>query len=466
MSELAQLVSDIQDVLASRDSAEKAEVLRLAAAYVRACRAVNEKAFQCRDLLRDGLRDQALNYAESEPPLAAGMEYLSFPERRAWVELCESMGLEMRQHDLNDDVTARVLDDLHPESEAYEGLLRTHRRLALGLAPISERLRVLRRLAELDRQRSFWEKDIRTFEEARAAELEEEAEQASAGGDLPRLENILTELESDVWLKLPPEEVIARVGGMITPHRTRSAAERFTRLAEQIREAHSIPDEHRARILIGQWSDFIRQSGIRPDPGLAGTVAATRAWLDELDHTRQEENEFREACLALELAIDENRPQGELEKLAAAVLRFGLDMPELLAARFNSRIRELQRSRGRKFKLALAGIIGALLIIAGSITFYVVKSSYQRRVQEWHAKIDRALTDGNLDIAGAHLETLRKQDPDVYAEPVIQNDLARYKVAEEQEEDRIKQFATAISNAEREVETFKATDPTVTLEYP
>ena len=457
MNEIAQLVADIQMVISSGGNVEKAEVLKLAAAYVRVCRQINEKAYQCRDMLRDGLGDRAVSFAEEEPPLAAGAEFLNFPERRAWIDLCESMGLEMRQHDLNADVIARVLSDLHADSDAFEAVLKVHRRLALGQAPLVNRLEVLRQLADLDRQRSFWDKDIRTFEEARLLELEKEAEQAGAEGDLGGLETVLAELDSDVWLTPPPEQLVTKVEEITLPHRARSAQERFVQLSEQIRAAHSVPDERRARALIGQWQQVISQTGMRPAQDLVDNVASVQAWLAELDKERQEETEFEEACMALEAALDEGRKQPELEKLAATVLRFGLDMPELLAARFNSRIAELQRAGRRRFSLALAGIIGVLLIVAAGIAVYLVLSGYQDRVNEWHTKIDRALNEGELETAAAHFETLKKDHADIYAEAVIQNDLARYNQLVAEEETRLKHYAEARDKVKKEIEAFKAT---------
>jgi len=443
------VMREIQEFLASGGQADKERLLQVAANYVLACRAVNERAQRCRDLLREGLRREAVALATQKPTLQEDMNALDCPERTAWVDLCEASGLEVRQYDLNADVASRVLKDLSTDTDKIENLLRLHRYLSLGRAPILQRLRVLRQLSRLDPERTFWQEDVQAFEAARLEELASLAARAAAAQEAKTLEAILAELQSPDWLKAPPGSFVRSVEQMLAPHRQRLADARFAALAEQLHQAHSSQDEARCRDLLAQWRQVIEETAVDPAPALAEHVSIVEAWLGELQTLKAEEKTYQDACAGLEAALDGNKALRVLEQNAAAVLRFGRGIPQLLGTRLDRRIEELRRAARRRFALAMTGIVGALLLVAGVLAAVSYWQSRKGERARWQEQLVQAMQEQNLAKVDEILKYLEENRPDIYATPEIQNPRVEYANKLAQEERRKKELDSYMRDVEK-----------------
>lgn len=410
-------INQIQHILSAGEAVAKEKVAELVWAYASACQQVNEKAQRCLELLRQNRRADAQRLAKQPPDLEQELRLLDFPERVAWLGLCETAGLPIGQG-LDVDALDGIVQEIYSEGGALDHLLKTFRRMSIGRAPLAERLRLLRDIRRADPQHDLWTEHVRAFEAARQAELLKEGEAADASGDLSTLENILGELKSGEWLS-PPVRFIAAVERIIIPHRRRYAMARFAELASDLHEAHGRMDEQRCRFLLSQVEAVVSQTGVSPDAATEAAIEPVQTWLDQLDAAQREDAAFEAACAALELAIDENKDRLALEKLAGAVFRFERGMPELLAARFNSRMEELGRKAKRRFALTLTGVIGGVLILAGLVTAVIVWQSLSSERERWRGEIASALEKGDLEGAGRLLSGVAEKNPEVSASPEI-----------------------------------------------
>lgn len=274
-------ISKIQHILSTGETVAKEKVAELVWAYASACRRLNERVQKCLDFLRQGRRPDALRLAKEPPDLQQELRLLDFPERPAWLDLCETAGLPIAQS-LDTNALEAIIQETYSEGGTLDRLLKTFKRMSLGRAPLADRLRLLRRIHQTDPQPDLWLEDIRAFEAAREAELLGEAEEADEKGDLAALESLLAELRSGEWLA-PPARLLATIEKITAPHRQRYAMACFTQLAEDLHEAHGRMDEQRCRFLLGQWESVVRETGVQPDEALAERVSPVRQWIDELD---------------------------------------------------------------------------------------------------------------------------------------------------------------------------------------
>ena len=443
MESTSELVEQIRTALAATDTLSKDQLLQLATSFVRACQAVNQKAQRCRDLLRDGMRDEASQLAAEAPTLQDEALALDFVERLAWVEFCEAAGLEIRQHDLNADTVNRVLKSLSTDARKLEALLRLHRRLALGRAPLGQRVRVLRQIARADTERTFWQEDLKTFEAARREELQAVATQAARAGDLDAMDAILTELRSQDWLVPPPPTVVSAIERLFAPFIQRRADNQFTNLTEQLHEAHGTQNEPAARQLLAQWQGLIQSTGVDPPPALIDQVGAVESWLNDLDAMRAEEAAFEDACRTLREALNENKGRRALEALAADILRSGRPMPDLLAARLNARLAELQKASRRKFVLMMVAIAGTVVLIAAGVAAFSYWQQQLAVQKRFLAQLQQAKQQGNSEEIAAILSQIEKQNPDFYRDPRVQS----HRIEHQQ----------AVAARERDQQTFDTT---------
>jgi len=431
-------VKQIQDLLTAGEAVTKEKVAELVWAYAAACQQLNERAQACLDLLRQGRRADAQRLAKEPPDLEQELRLLDFPERGAWLDLCESAGLPISQS-LDANALGAIALQVYTEGGRLDSLLKMFKRMSLGRAPLADRLRILRQIRRADPQHDLWLEDVRAFEAARQAELLTEAEAADAGGDLRTLESILGELRSGEWLA-PPARFVAGVEKIIVPHRRRYAAGRFAELAADLHEAHGRMDEQRCRFVLQQIEGVTRETGVTPDAATEEVVDPVDTWLGQLDAARQEETDFEAACAALGLALDENKDRLTLDQLAGAVFRFERGMPELLAAYFNTRMEELNRKARRRFTLTLTAVVGGVLVVAGLVTAAIVWQGRASERERWRSEIASALRKDDLEGAGRLLAGVAEKSPEVSGTPEIEALRREYERKVKEEAARLAEF--------------------------
>ncbi|MHC4561150.1 MAG: ATP-binding protein [Planctomycetota bacterium] len=425
---------------------QQESVAVLANDLLQASRAVNDQAGECHELLRRGQKTEAAAIAKAQPDLRVEADALNFSELGQWLDLCECCSLPA-PYVLDQDVVDAVIDDVYGLSHTRNELLRLHRRMAMGRAPLAHRLRVLRKLRQVDSDSNVWKDDIEAYEAARIDELTDDLHRADARGDLPAMTAIRAEMASDKWLHAPSEKVLAAIDQRMAPHRRKLAMERYRKLIDQLRDAHAAMDETLCRDLMARWADVQAKTGF--DAGdLAEEIAPVRGWLADLQQAQDDQRAFQQDCAALEAAIDEQAPSDQLDKLAAGVLRHDQGMPQVLAARFQSRMEELRRGGRRRFALAITGVLVAAILLAAGAWLTARHLTRRGDVGRWRSQLADVLADEDLDAAAEMFAQLQRQQPAVYAAPEIVGLRKRYDDLVAQDVSRRQQFANLIAAVE------------------
>ena len=411
----------------------------LAQNYASICQDINERAYQCQEFLGRGQRKEAVQLAKNAPDLKAIAKAIDFRERGLWLDICEEYELPFPDI-IDTDIVTVVIDEAYGQKRTIQSLLMLHRRMALGKAPLADRLRVLRKLCKADAANVIWRDDLVVLEQARVEELIKTAERANRDGDLAVLETIQRELASDEWLNPPNRALLRGVADMIQPHRGRLAIKRYRGLVTDIRNAHGSMDEDRCRLLLDQWYGVEQATGFSPGEKLAGDVAPVEEWLEELSQAQAEEDTYDTACLTLEQAIDEDHSRDDLEKLAANILRCDRGMPDLLAARFNSKVEELARVAKRKFSLRLTGVVVALLMLGAGITLGILRYNKSKERTRWRDQIAAAVDKGDMNAADKLFDALASEAPQFAHDPDIESLRAKRDKIVKKEKDRKDEF--------------------------
>ena len=206
MIDYQRIVDDLRAAAASA-SVETADMLRMAAAdYVVACEEVNDRLRACGQLLKRGLRAEALQQADMEPNLLDVAATLDLPERTAMLPLLKSLGIVPPPALLLD--VASELNEAYAQQAPLETLLAQHRLQALAGSPLSARITTLRLIARLDSTNPVWQEDLLLYERERLKEIQNEANQAARAGNLFLLESLQAELQAVSWLEIPPSNLV------------------------------------------------------------------------------------------------------------------------------------------------------------------------------------------------------------------------------------------------------------------
>ena len=158
------------------------------------------------NLLRQGLRSEAIRLAEAEPVLLDVVAILDFPERQQWVATLGRFGIA-RPAGLLVDLAAE-LNEAYAQEQPLAPLLARHRLLAISQAPLRMRIETLREIAGLEQNNPIWQEDLLGYERERQKQVEREVTEAANAGDAAWLATLDGELRDTPWLAAPPAQLL------------------------------------------------------------------------------------------------------------------------------------------------------------------------------------------------------------------------------------------------------------------
>lgn len=396
MSRYRQTIDDLRAFLQGDDQRLTDRVARLAEEYAAGCREANDRLRRCMERLGQGLRAEAVQLAEAEPPVTELVTELDLAELQpAWDEICMAYDLP-KAEPLRLEL-AEAINEAYAELEPLNALLSRHRRLALARAPLPWRIDVLRQLAVADSQTTFWEDDLRAYERARLREVEQESREAAKAGDTGRLQAIIEELTGSDWRERPGADLLRRVrslGGQVTRQTARQELEAFEPALHAVFAALDLPA---ARLMRDRWLEAAGRAKLADGDPLAERVAPILGWIADEDAREAREREFRQAVGELEAAV-ENDAVGltELDRRAHATARFDLEIPAALAAAYRTRRASLEAGERRRRVLIGVAAATALLVVAGFVGMVLWRSGVAVQARQLAGEVTRLTDDGKL----------------------------------------------------------------------
>lgn len=374
MADPKQIVEKIRGFLAATDQTQSAELTQSSADYSELCLEANARLARCADFLRLGLRSEAIQFADCNPPLLETVSMLDLPSIGAWEQICATYGLP-RPVRLMMDV-AKTLNDAYAEQEPIKPLLVKHRLLALTNAPLSERLSVLRQLALADAASPCWSDDVKEFERARISSLKVEAASAIRAASIERIDQLLAEITAEAWQSPFPEPLKASLSCASASLRGAGAIKQLQSMVPRVREAHAAMNLEECREVFAQWSQIAAESKAGLPDDLLAEIQPLTQLLERQNKARERARAFRTACNELAAALDANATAETLQQVYRYVISFEMELPEALLAEFQRRLsrlqRDVQKEKRRQFATAMVLVTAvalALIAMAWTILF-------------------------------------------------------------------------------------------------
>lgn len=335
----ARIVDEIRDLLLSYDQSMRDSLVGLARDYAEACVEANKRLSKCQWLLQQGLRVEALRLAREAPDLLDSIQALDFPERGAWTELVKEYGLAIPPE--FDAVAIEFVQSAYVEDDSLKELLREHRRLALILAPLRQRIDVLRELAAKDPNNPVWGADIQALELARVEQIKQEAAEARRRQDVAGLGLLNDELSAKGWLIPLPESIIREVSQALAQFRQNQGQQDMAGLVFSLHEAFAALDVDAARQIRARWRQIEGKSGMSAETPFSKQVEPVFQWLDEIDRQEAEESDYHLTLADLDRGLGEGLRRPELVQLYDEIVRYGRRVPDDIEARYRARIADL-----------------------------------------------------------------------------------------------------------------------------
>jgi hypothetical protein len=446
MLEYQRLVDEIQSAVYSLGTADPDLLREVAAQYAEACELANQRLRSCRQLLKQGLRGEAIQLAEQQPNLLDFVSMLDFPELPQWNQILYDWQMAVPPQ-LRIDV-ASELNEAYTDQQPLQLLLRNHRLLALGRAPLAGRIAVLRRIQQADPLNHTWQDDLRDWEKVRLKQLSSEAERAFTGQDGAALAALLGEVESSQWSIPPANEIVQRIRNAFQHISVAQARTEVEALEYELIAAYSAFDVEAGQAARKSWLSLAAIANVTPGDPLYESALPALDWLEEQDRLALDKESRDRAIQRLTQALDDGEPREKLEKLYHAAIRSDQPLPKLLESRLRNRLASFDLGSKRKQRLIVLGVVGLVILAGSAIAGLIFMQKHFQEIAAAAEGLHRLTEEQRFEEATKFYEQLEASAPRIAASAEVQQRKGELEGAKGEEQERAVAFNESFAAAE------------------
>ena len=225
--------------------------------------AIDERLAACSELLRRGLRAEALSYAHDRPDLLRIANLVDFrrfgPEFDKWNMAAAAEGVAAWP--LPNGVSLEALQRAEHEAVTLKPFVDQWRRLNLARAPLARRIEILRELRKRDSNDMAWAEMLREFEQFRLTQIEAIVrELRAASPENQALCKQATAVKAELstpWIEVPaPLTLLREVEQFLVKATAHQRERRLVQLAAEIEGAVDAGDECGVDRLLAEWVEI------------------------------------------------------------------------------------------------------------------------------------------------------------------------------------------------------------------
>lgn len=389
----------------------------LAEAYGNETSQVNLRLAESLQLLRKGLRSEAIQRAFMKPNVLDWSSQLDFPELEEWLSILQFYGIASPMMlDLN---AAQQLQEAIVEEQPLEELLKQHRRLAIAKAPLAWRLKVLRRLGTIDSMNPVWREDQKQWEAVRLKQIPLELNAAIEVESLTAVQDISTELNKSEWELKPAADLCNRAAGAARKLIFQDQVLQLRAIADQLHAAYLEGNEEAASREHQSWLTIAKTLASPMPAELSQSVEPAVEWLQETTSDRARVEKHESASAMLESMLQKETPLAELQRGYFDVTALQLGIDPILDSRYQSRISELKQTARRKLQLSFFGISVTAVTALVILGLWQWQRTHQIAVSDASKKLSALLESESLDESQKLVDRIRTQAPSVANSPEL-----------------------------------------------
>ena len=349
-----QLIDELSMMVNDDRLLEEDQVERLCSQYRKAVNDVNRRLLDCENLFQRGFKAEVVQEAERSPNLIETVGMLDFPDLDLLRELVSTFQLDplpAMRHDI-----AASINECYSGNQLVDRILRQFRLYSLGLAPLKDRLDLLRQLNTLDDSNVGWADDVLVFERARISQIQKEIQLATSARDGRKLQKIYEELRSSEWTEKPPSTIAKSIKSTIKQYTDERLSKEATAVFIEFDAAYRERDHDQCNILLPQIEMYLTEHPGSLDPEQISTVEDVQGWLNQLAQSEADEWNYRHLLEQLERELDQGAKIEQIERTFHTIYRLDKPIPDRIVRRVNEAKRIVQTTGKRKFVL----IVGAV----------------------------------------------------------------------------------------------------------
>jgi len=329
LTQAERLVRRISEV--ANQPASDPQTAKLADEYAELCRAANRRLEQCAIMIEAGQFLQALQLAETPPPLLDLITLLAFRQAAEWRAYCQAHQLSWAEPFY--DKYIRLLNNTYGKGIASDHPFYRDYRRAVMENENARALSILRVIARLNPSDANTKEELKRLEEKILRVKLENLRQVMAGGDAANIQACLEQIEAS-GLPVPAAHPVWQQAQIVHCQQMLSHAQELRR-QDAWQGAEAIVEEIHA--------SATRYNVRLPDAD-ADTWTALEEWTTQQRSAFAAEQDFRRALSALEYEVNTIASQritgARLSKPAASASLNSLDEKRREAERFGHALGE------------------------------------------------------------------------------------------------------------------------------
>lgn len=445
MNEYQKIVDQIIAIL--RDCQEKnAEtVSELNDAFSQAVVETNDRLSSCDSLLKKGRRTEAIQLSEQTPNLLDVVAILDIPEHEEWTDTVRSYSLNAPPELLYE--IASDLNVAYTVEQPLDQLLAQNRLLALGKAPLIDRIEILRQIHEKDPDNPIWESDIQSFEKESHNQIDLQIRQAYKKLDVDKLSQLERLLKNDNWLAAPPPKLVTKASQAHVKARQKKAVAEMIKLEESLSNCFAELDINQALPLYERWKALELIAELPPGDELAERAAPAVDWVESKTQEISNLKEHEKYVEEINQAIENDEDKETLQELYYKATRFGHELPSHLFQRLNEKLNYKETHARRKFYLILASGLACVVLVGVFVGAVFYNQKTTEEIESHVNNLTRLTGELKLDEAEGYVKSLDNKKW-VLDTPEFQNAVAGLRTAQKSELDRLEKFGNLLHRAQ------------------
>lgn len=435
MPDYQRIADDIRTFVEGEDQTRDAQLESLAQEYADCCKAANTRLRRCGDLLRRGLRSEAIHLAQEQPDLLDFVAALDLPGLDLWENACSMYGLAKPVRLMMD--VAAELNEAYALEEPLQANLEQLRLLAVARAAPAARLMVTRRLRALDPDTAHWTTDVTKLERVCLSTVHQEANGIIEARNPMAARRLAEALLSPDWIEPPPRDVISALTYV-----------EMQGMVQELAQMQAEGNQKKVGRLIDALQKTAAKRNLSVPEDFAAAVAEARGWLTYQSTLAAEQEKFHALCGQLESTIQRGTTHAALESLYARVRAYNLPLPSRLQEAYDRAERDLQLLSARAKRRNLLIIAAVALLILGG-TFYGLQVMRENTsAQVAIAKLNDAAS--SFDFAGGEKiwDSLKADSPNLITRKDVQTAHEELQAAAAAEAKRVQDMEDALVAAQ------------------
>jgi hypothetical protein len=248
---------------------------------------IDERLTKCAELIRRGLRDEAVSRAAEAPALVEAATMLDISRHPRWkIWLAKLTDLIIPSPPMPRMDLVAALTAAQDELVRLKPLLDAWRRTNLANAPLADRIALLGKLRKADPENELWFEALHEHQKQRVPGLEREVAAAINAQDDQRLGALVAEMERE-WIDPVPARIVKAAQAALDTFRGGRIDRELAEVANSLAAAHEGRDLAAARTLRERWQQLVDDKGsfAADDARLVAALPAAE-WVDA--HARME----------------------------------------------------------------------------------------------------------------------------------------------------------------------------------